>query len=326
MNRKCLLNQSLVWIAITLFFISCSSKPQEQDEEYIEIGFSSNFIDYEEAPMYSSTKSFTDRDIFGVEIHDEEGNKYAAWLTSDLSTESVRLLKNKRYVCYLAYMPSGKDIVETHTDGTLGLPFNAMGTAKSPALNGGVKYGNYSISHCNFGCVYKVGVGDPGWYANNLWNDVEIYCGITEIYSNKDISLTIDLYRMMFGLRVSVQNFSEGEVRVSESTSRYVYTLTPSNPTMDKVLELRYMPWDDFFHTPDDIPTPAQLREWSSDGYLTIVYVAPDGEELTILKRKISTKRLTRYSYSFDLEDILSDYFGTLSARITDGEWSEENL
>ena len=84
-----------------LLSLACSHKPQEQENEYVEIGISSNFIDYEETPMYSSTKAFSDRDIFGVEIHDEQGQTYAAWLTSDLSTESVRLLKNKRYVCYL---------------------------------------------------------------------------------------------------------------------------------------------------------------------------------------------------------------------------------
>ena len=116
----------------------------EPEEEYIEVGLKSTFFDYSETPM-TTTKAFSNRDIFGVEIHDNNGNYYATWLTNDLGSDVVRLLKGRRYICFLVYMPNGLDIIETYPDGTLGLPFSPMGyvTVGTPKMNGGVFYGDY---------------------------------------------------------------------------------------------------------------------------------------------------------------------------------------
>ena len=322
---------SLLLTAMFLF-CECSSSIDDsntqEDEDFVEIGFKSSFIDYSESPMYP-TRAFSDRDIFGVEIRDDGGNNYACWLTSDLGKEVVKLMKNKRYVCYLVYMPNGRDIVETHSDGTLGLPFctSAYATESSPKLNEGVFYGGYSISFCNHGCVLKQGLQSRG-YAYNIWNDVDIYYGITEICSSEDITLTINLYRMMFGLNVDVKNLKEGVIKVSEtgSLSTYVYTLTPSNSSMDKVLELRYMPFNEMYPTPDTIPSDEQLLNWKSDGYLNIEYVNPAGQAFTILNKQIETKRLTRYSFSFDMNDFFDTYSSNIQAKITDENWTDASI
>ena len=322
----------LLLIVFSLLFFSCSSNQdptKEEPVEYIEIGLSSLLVDYSETPMLS-TKAFSDRDIFGVEIHDDNRNYYASWLTSDLSSDVIKLVKNKRYVCYLVYMPNGQDIVNINNDNTLDLPFMPMGyrTVKSPILNGGVFYGDYSIDFCNFGCVLKKGMQSRG-YGWNLWNDVDIYYGVTEICSNKDISMTVDLYRMMFGLKVSVENFKEGLVKVANSNtslSTYVYTLTPSEPTMDKVLELGYMPFNDLIPTPDDIPSSDRMRNWKSSDTFCVTYVTPEGEEFNIYNQQIEVKRLTRYSFTFDLNSFLEVCSSSISANITDEEWSDETL
>lgn len=323
----------LLLLAAMFLCFECTSTIDDtntqEEEEYVEIGFKSSFIDYSETPMYP-TRAFSDRDVFGVEIRDENGNAYACWLTSDLGKDVVKLMKNKRYACYLVYMPNGRDIVETNSDGTLGLPFctSAYGTESSPKLNEGVYYGGkHTISFCDQGCVLKKGMQSMG-YAYNLWSDVDIYYGITEICSSEDITITINLYRMMFGLNVSVKNLKEGEIKVSETSTlaTYVYTLTPSSPSMNKVLELRSMPFYTVFPTPDSLPTDDQMLNWTSGGWINIVYVNPAGEEFLILNKEIETKRLTRYSFAFDMNDFFDNYTSSIQAQIMDDNWSDANL
>ena len=330
-TKNCIIN-FLVLFASSLLFCTCFANIREEkpeSEEYVEVAFNSLLVDFSEEPM-APTKSFSNRDIFGVEIHDDSRNYYAAWLTTDLSSDVIKLVKNKRYICYLVYMPNGRDIVETHSDGTLGMPFMPMGygTVNPPKLNGGVAYGNYSIDFCNFGCVIKKGMQSRG-YAYNYWNDVNIYYGVTEICSSEDIKMTINLYRMMFGLKVRINNLKEGQVKVSEGStlSTYVYTLTPTNPEMDKVLELAYMPYSQLIPTPDDIPSEETMRNWTTGlGTLNIEYISPKGEAYKIYNKSLETKRLVKYSYTFDLNDLLDGISSSIDAHITDEEWSNENI
>lgn len=327
-----------VFFGIVLFGCRKSNDPSdsivpdsgivEPHEEYIEVGLKSSFFDYSETPM-TTTKAFSDRDIFGVEIHDNNGNYYATWLTNDLGSDVIRLLKGRRYICYLVYMPNGQDIIETNPDGTLGLPFSPMGyvTVGTPKMNGGVFYGDYSIDFCNHGCALKKGL-DSAFYGYNFWNDVDIYYGIQEIYSSEDINLTIDLYRMMFGLKIDVANFNSGTIKIAQGAlnSTYVYELTPESPSLDIALELSGMPYSDHFNKPDEVPTQEELINWSTTGELFIAYVDPDGNEITLCRKGIDTKRMVKYSFSFDIEEVLSSINGSLSANIVDDGWTEESM
>ena len=312
-----------------LMLIGCErANPAEDSQEVVTVGFKTNLIDISESPM--RTKAFSNRDIFAVEIHDENGKYYACWLTSDLGTDKIRLLKGKHYICYLVYMPNGQDIVWQYPDGTFDRPFCGTGDDKSPLINKGVHYGAYSVGWCNFGGTRKKELTTPPRNGDYEFSGVDLYYVIVEICANEDINITIDLYRMVFGLKIDVSNFKQGEIYFGNfpspsatMRSAYYYKLTPENPTLDKIFEISYMPYSDHFQTPDKIPSKEQLQNWSSSSHFQIVYVAPDGAEFVVVEKDLEAKRMTKYTISFDLEAVISEYNGGITANVIDDSWSD---
>lgn len=334
-SQNPIVKRALLLISICfIFLVGCQKNgivPEETivEDEYVDVGVKASFIDYNESPMVT-TKAFSDRDIFAVEIHDEDAAYYACWLTSDLKSDKIKLLRNKRYICYLVYMPSGQDIIDIYDDGTAGMPFCPMGyvTVNAPKLNKGVFYGNYSVDFCNSGCAQKKGLASNG-YGFNGWSDIDIYYGITEIYSDKDIDLTVDMYRMMFGLKVEATNLREGVIRIANndpSLATYSYRLTPTEPSMDKVLQINGMPFTNAFPKPSDVPSKETMMNWSFGTELIIDYVDSKGNVFKIYNKGIETKRLTKYTFSIDMDKFLSEYNSSLSANIVEDHWTDVTL
>ena len=113
---------------------------------------------------------------------------------------------------------------------------------------------------------------------------MDIYYGITEICSNEDIDISIELYRMMFGLSVNALNFNEGSISINPRGT-YSYQLTPSNPQIDLVVEMGSMPFYQFF--PNRAPTTEEMLNWqpNRDAFLSIVYTDPSGLEFHLDQR-----------------------------------------
>lgn len=314
-----------------LAFTSCIGEidPERQSslsDETVSVTLNASSFEFMESPI---TKSVPTAGLYGVQITDKSvGEVYACWLTDDLSKESFKLVKDAKYSIIVVFVPDGENVLESN-DGVFGPPFRYNFGSASPVLGHSIYYGGgVNIKSACFGTAQKK--GRSSWYEqSNLLNDVDIYCGGKEIVPQSDVELDINLFRCMFGLNIEVSNLKEGKVHIYQngfSNDTYAdllrndgicHTLTPENSSMDKILELVYMPLLD---------NDEGYLKYRSSLSINIDYEYPDGNVVTLFKKSTYVKRMYRYSFSFDLEEVLKTVTGGMSVSIEDEDWTDAEL
>ena len=290
------------------------------EEEYVEVGLTPKGVDISVSPMGTKASS---SDIYCVQVW--RGNSdtyYATWLTDDLSTEKFKLLKGDEYAFSVMYFPNGQNII-------MGAGYTPLwsGGLQCPNIGDGICYGtNYGVDgEC--GAVRKKGDGESGLIANGyLMNDVDRYHGVVVVKATASVTLDVNLYRQMFGLDVTAKNFTEGEIRIadySNDNSRYhgndIY-LTPTNPSISKVLEMRNMPWG--------WDSEENYKNYNGGTCFHIDYIDSDGKSMTIVDmRDYPVKRMTKLNISLDIKEILDDIEAGLTPHVVTGEnWNEVKI
>ena len=322
-----------VIVSAALFaFTSCtgeidSERQSDLSDETVSVTLSALSFEFDESPI---TKSVPTYGLYGVQVTDRTtGELYACWLTDDLSRESFKFNKGTKYGILVVFVPNGQNVLEGK-DGLFGPPFmNEYGPDYlSPVLGDDIYYGgDMNIKSFAYGAQKK---GYSSWSSqSNLLNDVDIYCGGAEITPESDVSLEIHLFRCMFGLHIEVSNLNEGKVHIYENSfTNYTYadllrnngichTLTPEKSSMDKILELVYIPgfWND-----------VNYINYKSSLNINIDYEYPDGRVVTLFKKSNYVKRMYRYSFSFNLEEVLNSVTGGVNASVEDEEWKDLDL
>ena len=87
---------------------------------------------------------------------------------------------------------------------------------------------------------------------------------------------------------------------------------------MDKALEMVYMP----FSQADE----ETVKNAESPLIINIDYEYPDGSVVTLFNKKAIVKRMVKYSFSFDLNEVLETVTGGMGATIQDEDWQNSNL
>ena len=321
--------------ALLIGFASCAGEKVPDDpalsDDMVSVTLSASSFEFITSPM---TKSDPVSGLYGVQIQPRvTGNTvvHACWLTDNLSSQSFKLKKGTRYTISVVFVPNGQEVLESE-NGVYGPPFmNGSGkNYPSPQLGHDIYYGGTAnISSAGWGTAQKK--GHESWYEqSNLLNDVDIYYGGTEIVADKDIDLDINLYRCMFGLQIEVSNLSEGKIHIYENektndtyaavrkNNGIVYTLTPEESSMDKALELVSMP----FHQITDETFMTHESQLS----INIDYEYPDGSVITLFKKRAWVKRMVKYSFSFDLNEVLETVAGKVDVTIQDEDWHNSDL
>lgn len=337
--RKLFSFKYLVAVAVTvLAFTSCNGELEtinqsDLADDTVDITLSASSFDFQTSPM---TKAGLASGLYGVQIA-PYGKEYinneihACWLTENLSDQSFKLKKGTTYYISVVYVPNGKEVLEGE-DGVYGPPFmNGNGAQnQSPVLGHDIYYGgSVNINSASQGVAQRK--GRSSWYVkSNLLSDVDVYYGCTQITAQNNMSLDINLYRCMFGLQIDVANLTEGKVHIYEcdyTNTSYaavqrnngiVYTLTPQESSMDKALEFVYMP---FGRSSEE-----NIKNYKSTIILNIDYEYPDGTVVTLFHKKADVKRMVKYSFSFDLNDVLDTVTGNTGANIQDEQWTNANL
>lgn len=334
--RKTLLIPAILLGA--LMTVSCERNPRTIDEQddYIEIRLVPKSVDISTSPLTRSG----DDDLYGVEIL-KDGEVYACWLTDNLSSSPIRLLKSKTYNVHVMYVPNGKNILYK-SGNYYGNPFFHLGPLNSPEFGHGIYYGgNYDMNYGSFGAA-QVKSKNTYFTQANAWNDVDIYYGFKQVSADSDTDINVNLYRQMFGLEVTATNFTNGVIHVysgnagqsyeeAKANQGNVFDLTPSSPRIDKVLELFYMPWCHFNFI---MTTEEEVANWGIPycddpvwyDQLRIAYTTPDGETLELVSQKFQPKRMTKYSISINVDELVQEYYGTLSSTVVNSEWSTESI
>lgn len=327
-----------VIVPAALAFTSCAGEKDSErqpvlQDETVSVTLNALSFDFEISPM---TKSAQVSGLYGVQIR-PYGKEYinneihACWLTDNLSSQSFKLKKGTTYYVSVVFVPNGQEVLESN-EGIYGPPFMGLGSGDypSPVLGHDIYYGGAAnINFASNGTAQRK--GHSSWYQqSNLLSDVDIYYGGTKITAQKDVNLDINLYRCMFGLQIEVSNLTEGKVHVYEceftnntyaavrQNNGIVYTLTPQESSMDKALEMVYMP----FSQADE----ETVKNAESPLIINIDYEYPDGSVVTLFNKKAIVKRMVKYSFSFDLNEVLETVTGGMGATIQDEDWQDSNL
>lgn len=339
--------------------LSCEDKVEINNEvapeEYIEVGVSAYWPEVTESPL---AKAGTSSDLYGIEVYEAtylddenlkyDGKVYASGVFDNLDTK-IKLIKNKTYYLGIVYIPNGKNLIQPVGKG-YGMPFGHIGNGQPPVFGKFTYGGNCSMNAGGYGNAQKKGQTDDRIQAN--WgNSIEIYYGGQTVKSDKDIELSVNLYRQMFGLNVNVENLSRGKVHVClgfpyeqvKSANGYIYTATVDSPSIDKVIELPYMPWKDMARFPlrdsqgnylEYYPyTDDYYKNWRVEGgflleFIKVYYESEEGDLISLFEINLDLlKRMTKLTISFDINEYLDDYQGSIKANvIDDSEWENEDI
>lgn len=243
---------------------SCEKKPApiddngEEEVEYVEVGLKPKGVEVSVTPK--STRASSSDDLYGVNIWDitnyhKEGeddwmglqsDSYAAWLTEDITTEKIRLRKGRCYRICVVYIPNAKNVLYDYSG--VYPPF-AIIFGKFAHLGMGVCYGEYGVGGDNYGAIRKKGDKASGSFSSGYYfSDVDKYQGDLLVEASTDITLDVNLYKVMLGLNVNIQNMSEGYVKIrsdaNEGTGNNEIILTPSNPSVNKYIVMGNYQYD----------------------------------------------------------------------------------
>lgn len=306
------------------------NRAEDLGGEYVEVTLGDVAFDFTESGL---TKGSVQDGLYGIQVYKTDQDvyeEYACWLTDDLSSQSLRLLKDHAFLLHVVYVPNGKELLYSK-DGVYGLPFKAdtYRTEDSPVLNHDIYYGdNHNIKACYDGAAQGKDK-TSGLIQSNYMSDIVIYNGNTTVVATEDMNLSVKLYRFMFGLSVKADNLKEGKVHVYNSyytNSDYatavrneanIYTLTPEKPYIDKELEMPYGSQATTKESMDRDPQGLSLR---------VDYEYPDGKVVNLIDRMFDIRRMTRYTLSFDLEQILTTVGGSIGGDVVEETYTESSL
>ena len=296
--------------SLVLLCLSCSDNDSRVQPipEMVELSFSCSgeLVDVVETAM---TKANTSDDLYLFEFY--YWDEHYAWLpygiffTDNPSAYTVSFLKNKRYACSAICIPNGKNLI-AHNGDSYGLPFTNYYNNDNPfpKLNDKVYYGTAGAvfgldeglttpANCNYSIL-------PHDNSNtNLFNSIDKYFGSKVFTAEENVCLEINMFRMMFSISLTVDNFTEGKIVVLDK-----YILSPNDIPFDKVMELPYMP----NATGRRGFTDDEIKNFAPGYTLNIKYVDEDGKTFEILNKTMDIKRLTKYEISFDLNNVLDSY------------------
>lgn len=316
----------LTTICILLNFTACESQlPNANEEEFIELGLIPKGIDMTLSPM--STKA-TSSDLYMVSVYKDkaiDGNEYAAWLTDDLQSEKIKLLKGRKYVCCVYYFPDGKNILADYESGSV-YPICGF-HLQTPRLSDGILYGaQYGYGNPISGAAKKKGDKNSGYQGSGYdLNDVVRYYGRVTINASEDITADIDLYMQMVGLNITALNLNKGVIMAYSPTNAQVgcpennaIYLTPESPSVDKVIAPNWQPWYQWGDDKDYINYESTIN-------LLIDYIDENNKGINILKLSdYPIKRMTKLNITLDLDDILNDISAGITPNVVnDEEWTD---
>lgn len=280
------------------------------------------------------SRAFSSNDLFGVNIYQSRQEvtdvnhadmySYAYGYFDDLNSVVLKLAKNRYYHFEMVYIPDGKNKIQQYSDGHYANPFECI-FSKNP-YNGKVNEIVYStengLSMLNYGASQGKGIDDYRIQANQF-NQIERYQGLKWNFHATDDAKTVsvNLYRMMIGIKLIVDDFKEGEV-ILGSDYGIKYSLKPASNsttnTLDIVVEQPSMPVLGTVGTEafNDLNAEQPFYDESLGGLL-ISYKDKDGNEISLYSnRSFKFKRMTRHVLQFSLSDAIAN--GGISPELKD--------
>lgn len=290
--------------------LSCSKDTVIVDEpigpkEYtVSLGFSGEITEISESPLRSTESN----DLYGIQVYaiptqgSSDYKPYAYGLFDDKASMTIKLLEGYEYKFISTMIVDGKIRLNSYNESYYA-PFytndntplrNAFTYSSSKEMNG--------LSH--------------GWA--NLKNPTSIfyrpnldrYYGQVEGYApSENGSVSINMKRVVFGIKVVIEGMTDGQVKVSLSEAPDLYIDYPTTEIQDLFT---------FFNT-----YPYQNSLWTNDDYsetitLSVNWLKEDGAEVPIVTQDVLFKRNMLTTIRVKISDAQLDNSLTLTTESTE--------
>lgn len=309
-------------------------------------------LEFGEEPLVKSGGTHNDLYIVGVaQIVPFDGSdgsdnicyrRYAWGYFDNLDLAIFKLSKLHKYSFVMAYIPNGKNLIYRYSDNSYGCPCEIWGGGGAKTLNE-IYYDVEGYEH--WPTLDEGKSSTTNRKEGKSWNNIVRYQGVVErVDPSEHSSVTIKLYRMMIGFKITIDDFTEGYVEVVGDES---YKISPSKNSTSNTLEFEIqtpsMPMWGFnrgFGAGGDVfsadeyygYTPEELESRILDNInygctgIHLSYTDKSGTKISLYtKQQFFFKRNTKYTLRFSLSDAISN--GGITPEVVDeGEMEESSL
>ena len=255
---------------------------------------------------------------------------YATGYFDTPSNVVLKLAKNRYYHFEMAYIPNAKNLIYKYPEGHYGVPFSAPYSEKqlkineflySTAQEDGVWVGAASQGKEN--SDYRIQVND--------FNTIERYNGVLWNFTPDQSEVKINLYKMMVGLKLVINDFTEGTI-ILQSVHGHKYTIKPASNSTTNILDITVCQLsfpqviDAHIHLNLKEPTDEVFRETikqekpfgdETQGNVQIHYIDKEGDDVVLYNNNYFVfKRNMKHVLEFSVSDAIKN--GMLTPNIVD--------
>lgn len=309
-------------------------------------------LEFGEEPLLKSGDIHNDLYLVGVAqivpFDESDGSdnlcyrRYAWGYFDNLDLAVFKLSKMHNYSFVMAYIPDGKSQIYRHSNGSYGCPFEVW-------CGGSAKFVNeiyYDVDGYEKWPTLDEGkASTPKRKEGKSWSSIVRYQGVVErVDPSKHNSITVKLYRMMIGFKITIDDFTEGVVEVSGDESYKVYPASgKTSNTLEFEIQTPTMPMWGFesgFGAGESVISADEYNGYSQEELenrildninygrtgINISYTDKSGTKISLYtKQQFFYKRNTKYTLRFSLSDAISNG-GIIPEVVDDGEMEEKSL
>lgn len=254
--------------------------PDNPKEYIVSFGFTGEITNIEESPLSRAVTN----DLYGIQVYsmpatetDQSKYKpYAYGLFDDKANMTIKLLGGYKYKFASTITVNGKGKLHLSSDG-YGFPFSSG--AHTPIINSFTYSSSKIFENLSSGFSslppYGVAIYRP---------NIERYYGeSTEYLPAENKSVSIDMKRVSFGIKVKTEGLTEGKISISPKDGSTIYINHPSTEVNDIFT----------FKNEDTYSSP---MGWTKDDYTEVIPVSmvwekTDGASVPLVTKEITFKR-----------------------------------
>ncbi|MBQ8770287.1 MAG: hypothetical protein IJZ60_03900 [Bacteroides sp.] len=283
---------------------SCSSNeevitPEEETpaKEYMaSIGFKGE-ISISEAPLSRASGN----DLYGIQVYScgatDETNNYKAYaygLFDDLTKMNIKLIEGYKYQFVATMVVDGKEKIWSSNDGEYACPFRGDVMDKNKISNKFIYSQSQSLINLtngiNSGFSQMVSTDINGFTSHNRPNLDRYYGEHTGYIPTENGNVAIDMKRTVFGLKVTVNNLTEGTLSIAMAEAP-VMEITHPDTEIEDIFTFYYV--SQAYATENYSETVATTFNW----------VRTDGVTIPLGTHDIAFKRNKQTIVTVEIDD-----------------------
>ncbi len=283
-------------LLISLCFYSCSknseenSTPTETKEYTISLDLSGEITGISNSPL---SRAESNNNLYGIQVYssplsDNNYKPYAYGLFDNISNLTIQLLQGYKYKFACTMLVDGKTKIQKYNDGTYSCPFYDNSSSFLKISTSFVTNSSNYITYISSGDATQV---DGILYDHP---NIDRYYGETTDFTPSDNgSVSINMKRVSFGLKVIADGLTEGKITVSIPRAPSMAIEYP-NTSIEDIYTLNNAYNKDLTWTQDD---------YSETLALSFNWVKSDGAVVPLAIQNVAFKRNVLTTITIKVKD-----------------------